>query len=104
MPFFETDDAKALRTENLNVDATIDLSGLGVVEGLARVEEALLALRGPEERRVLFAFPPPSPGGGETLFLPVGRRLWDAVRRGEAVRAMPAEGGGWIARLTARVD
>jgi hypothetical protein len=51
--------------------------------------------------RLLFSFPPPVPGAGETLFQPVGRRLRDAIKSGQAVRAMPAQGGGWIVRLAA---
>jgi hypothetical protein len=109
MPFFEPEDAKALASENLEVSATISLHGLGAVEALARVEEALVTHQGSKHGvRLLFAFDPPSPGAGETLFLPVGRRLRDEVKAGRAVRAMPAQAdgtlGGWIVRLKGQED
>jgi hypothetical protein len=103
LPFFEPDDANALSTENLDVSQVFDLNGKGAVEALALIEAAILAHRGAEETRLWFKFSPPTPGGGETLFQPVGRRLRDAIKHGEAVRAMPAHAGGWIVRLSAKV-
>lgn len=102
MPFFEPQDADALTTENLEVSQIVNLEGKGRVEALAIVEAALRDMRGTNEARVWFTFSPPVPGNGETLFQPVGRRLRDAIKNGEAVRAMPAQGGGWIVRLAAK--
>jgi hypothetical protein len=102
VPFFAPDDANALSTENLDVSQIIDLNGKGPVEALALVEGALHSKREDEEVRLWFKFDPPTPGGGETLFQPVGRRLRDAVKHRQAVRAMPAQGGGWIVRLAAK--
>jgi hypothetical protein len=102
MPFFDPQDADALSSENLDVSQIFDLSGLGAVEALAIVAKAMTDMRGKEEVRLLFSFPQPVPGGGETLFQPVGRRLRDAIKSGLAVRAMPAQGGGWIVRLSAK--
>jgi hypothetical protein len=101
MPFFDPNDADALSSDNLDVAQIFDLTGLGSVEALAIVEGALADMRGNDEVRLWFSFPPPVPGGGETLFQPVGRRLRDAIKSGQAVRAMPAQGGGWIVRLSA---
>jgi hypothetical protein len=101
MPFFDPHDADALSSENLDVAQIFDLEGLGAVEALAIVEAALVDMRQKEEVRLWFSFPPPVPGGGETLFQPVGRRLRDAIKSGQAVRAMPAQRGGWIVRLSA---
>jgi hypothetical protein len=101
MPFFDPNDAEALSSENLDVSQIFDLKGLGSVEALAIVEAALVDMRQKDEVRLLFSFPPPVPGAGETLFQPVGRRLRDAIKSGQAVRAMPAQGGGWIVRLAA---
>lgn len=103
LPFFEPDDANALSTENLDVSQVFDLNGKGAVEALALVEAALHDQRRDEEVRLWFRFDPPTPGGGETLFQPVGRRLRDAIKHGHAVRAMPAQGGGWVVRLSAKV-
>ncbi|WP_157893685.1 hypothetical protein [Aquidulcibacter paucihalophilus] len=103
MPFFEPEDANALSTENFDVSQVFDLNGKGAIEALALVEAALQDHRREEEVKLWFKFDPPTPGGGETLFQPVGRRLRDAIKYGQAVRAMPAQGGGWIVRLAAKV-
>jgi hypothetical protein len=101
MPFFDPQDADALTTENLDVSQIINLNGKGPVEALAIVQETIRTKRGSEEVRLWFCFDPPVPGLGETLFQPVGRALRDAIKAGTAVRAMPAQGGGWIVRLAA---
>ncbi len=103
LPFFETEDANALSTQNLDVSQVFDLNGKGAVEALAIIEATLQEQRRDEEVKLWFRFDPPKPGGGETLFQPVGRRLRDAIKHGHAVRAMPAQGGGWIVRLAAKV-
>ena len=102
MPFFDPQDADALTSENMEVGHIFDLQGKGPVEALAIIEAAIADNRGKEEVKLWFSFPPPVAGGGETLFQPVGRRLRDAIKNGEAVRAMPALAGGWIVRLTPR--
>lgn len=101
MPFFDPQDADALSSDNMDVGHIFDLTGKGPVEALAIVEAAIHDHRAKDEVKLWFSFPPPIPGGGETLFQPVGRRLRDAIKNGEAVRAMPAQGGGWIVRLKA---
>lgn len=101
MPFFDPQDADALSSDNMDVGHIFDLSGKGPVEALAIVEAAIHDYRAKDEIKLWFSFPPPIPGDGETLFQPVGRRLRDAIKNGEAVRAMPAQGGGWIVRLKA---
>jgi hypothetical protein len=102
MPFFDPQDADALTTENMDVSHIFDLSGKGPVEALAIVEAAMLDHRAQQEVKLWFSFPPPVPGAGETLFQPVGRKLRDAIKNGQAVRAMPAQTGGWIVRLSAK--
>jgi hypothetical protein len=102
MPFFARPDADALSSENLDVAHVFDLSGKGAVEALAIVEAAIQHHRGQDEVKLWFSFPPPVAGEGETVFQPVGRRLRDAIKAGQAVRAMPAQGGGWIVRLSAK--
>jgi hypothetical protein len=99
MPFFDPQDAQALSSENMDVAHIFDLSGKGAVEALALVEAALIDHRAKDEVKLWFSFPPPVPGAGETLFQPVGRALRDAIKTGQAVRAMPAQAGGWIVRL-----
>jgi hypothetical protein len=102
MPFFDPQDADALSSENMDVAHIFDLTGKGPIEALAIVEAALIDNRAKEEVKLWFSFPPPVAGGGETLFQPVGRRLRDAIKHGQAVRAMPAQAGGWIVRLSAK--
>jgi hypothetical protein len=102
MPFFDPEDADALTSENMEVGHVFDLTGKGPIEALAIVEAAIADHRGREEVKLWFSFPPPVPGKGETIFQPVGRRLRDAIKMGQAVRAMPAQSGGWIVRLAAK--
>ncbi|MEN9873736.1 MAG: hypothetical protein RL186_633 [Pseudomonadota bacterium] len=102
MPFFAPEDASALTSENLDDTVRIDLSGLSHAEAIAQVEAALLAHATNIDVRLWFYFPPPTPDGGETLFQPVGRVLRAAIAKRQVVRAMPAQGGGWIARLAAK--
>lgn len=105
MPFFDPADADSLASENLAVDAKIDLDGLSADAAVMKVDEALASSPvADRETRLWFWFAPASPTSGETLFLPVGRRLRDAVRNGIAVRAMPAQKGGWIVRLKAKAE
>lgn len=92
-------DPEALLATNQDVDHTVDLSGLGAVEALARVEAALADASSSGMARVWFRFARAVPGGGETLFQPVGRLLRSAIADGRLVRAMPAADGGWIARV-----
>jgi hypothetical protein len=102
MPFFDPQDADALTSDNMEVGHIFDLEGKGPVEALAIVEAAIGDKRGKDEIKLWFKFSPPVPGQGETLFQPVGKRLRDAIKNGQAVRAMPAQGGGWIVRLAAK--
>ncbi|GIU66848.1 hypothetical protein [Candidatus Phycosocius spiralis] len=103
MPFFETEDASALTTQNIDVAHMIDLNGKGVMEALALVEAALFAHQGAEEKRLWFRFDPPTGETPQPLFQPVGRLLRDAIRVGNAKRAMPVQAGGWIVRLASKV-
>ena len=100
MPFFDPDDARALQSENLETDATLDLSGLARAEALARLEAALPVHRAAGTVKLTILFDRASPTSGETLFQPIGRRLRDELSAGRAIRVMPAmEGGAWIVRL-----
>jgi DNA-nicking Smr family endonuclease len=100
MPFFDDEDARALQTENLAVDAEIDLTGMARTDALEKLAYDLAEARRARANRVLVRITPATPGGGETLFLPVGRYLRDEVANGRAVRAMPAmNGAGWVVRL-----
>lgn len=99
MPFFDPDDAKALTTENLAVDGEIDLAGLAAAPALEKLAALLAVHRSLARTRILVKFTPAAPGGGETLFQPVGRFLRSEIAAGRAVRAMPTKDGQWIVRL-----
>ncbi len=99
MPILDPDDARALTTENLVVDAEVDLSGLAAGAALDWLAAALGAHRAVGRGRVLVRFEPARPGGGETLFQPVGRFLRAEIAAGRAIRAMPTAEGMWIVRL-----
>ncbi len=77
-------------------DEVVDLRGLDRAAVLGRLE-LVLALPRREGLRVAVLIDPARPGGGETLFQPVGRRILEARRQG-LVRAAqpipPGEGAG----------
>lgn len=105
MPFLDPEDARALQTENMEVDLEIDLTAMAREAAMEKLAYELAEGRREGRERVLVRFTPASPTSGETLFLPVGRYLRDEVRTGRAVRAMPAmDGSGWVVRLHARTE
>ncbi len=99
MPIFDPDDARALTTENLAVDGEVDLRGLAAGAALDKLAAALGVHRAVGRGRILVRFEPARPGGGETLFQPVGRFLRTEIAAGRAIRAMPTADGLWIVRL-----
>lgn len=100
----KTKDPLSLLTQNQKVDLKIDLSGLEPLEACAKVIIALETERKKKERKVWFYFGFAQSQGSPTLFAPIGQTLKQAIINGTVVRAMPANDGGWIARLAAKVD
>jgi hypothetical protein len=100
MPFFHDADLARLTGEAEPVDAVLDLVDLDRGAALLAVEEMLSRAREGAPRRIAVRFAPAVPGGGETLFLPLGRRLLEARRQGRIERFAPLAGGdGFICRL-----
>lgn len=100
MPFFSEDDLQRLTGAASPVDSVLDLVESERAAALLAVEEMLAGARSGKKRRIAVRFRPATPGGGETLFLPVGRRLLEARRRGVVLRFAPLPSGdGFICEL-----
>jgi hypothetical protein len=100
----ETKEPLSLLTQNNQVDLRIDLSGLDPLEACAKVIITLETERRKKERRVWFYFGFAQNEGAPTLFAPIGQTLKQAIINGSVVRAMPANDGGWIARLAKKAN
>lgn len=85
-----------------NTHATLDLRGLKREEALARLQALIDTHAAPAPHRYAVLIDPATPGGGETLFQPVGRRLLDAKRAGKIFAVTPLAdppGGGFAIDL-----
>lgn len=89
-------DAIGLLSQNLDVDLIVDLEDLSIIEAVAKTEDAL---KNSKVNKIWFKFPLANQSGNHTLFHPIGSYLRDKLKAREIVRAMPAQTGGWIARL-----
>jgi hypothetical protein len=99
MPFFDQNPLGQLAFQPGDADAVLDLSGLEQEQAMDRVE-ALLGDPG-NVHSYLILFERATADGGETLFLPLGRRLLAARRDGVLARCLPiAEGNGYYVAFT----
>lgn len=73
----------------------LDLTGIDRAHGLESVRRMLERGRFAEPREIVIRLEPPRPGGGETLFQPVGRLLLEARRAGvlAVLAPLPPESG-----------
>lgn len=102
MPFLDPEQARHLLGELPEADAVLDLRGLARGEALDKLRRLIEERVAPAPRSYSVRIDPPVPGGGETLFQPVGRYLLDARRQGRVERFAPlAEppGGGYFVDL-----
>jgi len=102
MPFLDPEQARHLLGELPEAEAVLDLRGLARGAALDRLKRLVEERVAPAPRSYAVRIDPPAPGGGETLFQPVGRYLLDARRQGRIVRFAPlAEppGGGYFVDL-----
>ena len=91
MPFFHENPLEKLVMQPGDADSTVDLQGLDNDQAMQRVEQLLKT--GSSGATFLIRFDPAAEGGGETLFLPLGRRLLEARRAGLLARCLPASDG-----------
>jgi hypothetical protein len=100
MPFLSEDELRRLTGDAAPVDAVLDLGDQPRGEAMLQVESMLADARTGAPRRIALRYTPASPGGGETLFLPLGRRLLEARKRGLVAHFTPLPNGdGFIVTL-----
>ena len=84
--------------ERSESEIELDLRGVERCQALSRLELLLRTGRHSGLRCLWVRLDPAVPGAGETLFVPIGRRLVDAWRCGTISHCRPlpgAEGGGY---------
>ncbi|MBI1244299.1 MAG: hypothetical protein GC202_04770 [Alphaproteobacteria bacterium] len=99
MPHLDPKQARNLLGRAPEAEAELDVRGLPLQSALERIGELVdkPVLPGPRSYAILID--PPVPGGGETLFKPIGRYLLDALRSGRIGRFVPLSdpaGGGFF--------
>ncbi|MFM7347699.1 MAG: hypothetical protein ACKO1J_20295 [Tagaea sp.] len=83
-------------------EATLELRNLGREAALAKLRTLVEVRAGPGPRRWTVLIQPARPGGGETLFQPVGRYLLAAKRARKIFAVAPLAdppGGGFLVDL-----
>lgn len=109
MPHFEPDYAgKLLGSLGIsNADAVLDLRGANAPQAEASVQDLIERSLFMPPRAVAIRLDPPPEGGGETLFLPVGRQLLEARRRDWIARMNPLpahDGLGYFVVFAGKVN
>ena len=102
MPHLDPEQARHLLHKGDEAQADLDLRGLDRDAALERLRRLVDQRVAPGPVRYSVRIDPPKPGGGETLFHPVGRFLLEALRRERIARFAPlAEppGGGFFVDL-----
>lgn len=101
MPLVTPEDLIRLAGPDLAAEDVLDLRGLSLEAAEAELKFLLAAPRR-TGLRVAILFDPARPGGGETLFQPIGRRLVAARRAGlirDARPIQPGEVAGFLIEL-----
>ena len=97
MPFFDDYYERKLRGSLglTDAEAVLDLRGAPLERAQASLKDMLERSRFAAPKTVAICLDPPTPGGGETLFQPIGRLLLDAKRRGwiERLQTLPSQDG-----------
>ncbi len=100
MPFYATDDIDRFVRPAAATDDVLDLRGMATPVAIDCLSRMLERCRFAPSRRLLVRIDPATATSGETLFLPVGRRLLEARRQGwvERFHPLPADAGGgfWV--------
>ncbi|MEM7422328.1 MAG: hypothetical protein AAF334_01325 [Pseudomonadota bacterium] len=102
MPIFESDGIRALVGDRANGEHTLDLRGVSLSYAQSAISQVLERGRSDDLTSLVIRIDPATPTSGETLFLPIGRQLLEARRRGLIARFHPlpeANGGGFYVEL-----
>ena len=103
-PFLGPEQVRRLMEGLPEPEAELDLRGLPRAEALDRLRKLVEERVRPGPRNYSVRIDSPTPGGGETLFQPVGRFLLEARRLKRVERFAPLAdppGGGYFVELGA---
>ena len=98
MPLFEPSSLRALVGDRATGERTLDLRGVSLGHARTSVSQMLEQSRSDGLTSVVIRIDPATATSGETLFLPIGRQLLEARKRGLITRFNPlpeADGGGF---------
>ena len=82
MPLFEPDSLRALVGDRANGEHTLDLRGISLSKARSAISQMLERSPSDDVTSVVIRIDPATATSGETLFLPIGRQLLEARRRG----------------------
>ena len=102
MPLFEPDSIRALVGDRANGEHTLDLRGVSLSHARTAISQMLEQRCSDDLTSVVIRIDPATATSGETLFLPIGRQLLEARKRGLITRFHPlpeADGGGFYIEL-----
>ena len=90
-PFFEENPLARLANLEIEAGAELSLRGLDQSQAIIKLETLLNGAHAGQT--FCIRFDPADGERGETLFLPVGRRLLEARRAGQLARCLPLQTG-----------
>ena len=105
MPLFEPGSIRGLVGDRASGEYTLDLQGVSLSHARTAISQILERWRSDDPTSVVIRIDPATETSGETLFLPIGRQLLEARRRGLIARFHPlpeADGGGFYIELPGR--
>ena len=105
MPLFEPDSIRTLVGDRANGEHTLDLRRVSLSHARSAISQMLERWRSDDLTSVVIRIDPATATSGETLFLPIGRQLLEARKRGLITRFHPlpeADGGGFYVELPGR--
>ena len=107
MPLFQPGNIRALVGDCADGEYTLDLRGVSANHAQTSITQMLERRHLGDSTSVVIRIDPATATSGETLFLPVGRQLLDARKRGLVTRFHPlpeADGGGFYVELPERAS
>ncbi len=107
MPLYDAEGVRALVGRDANGEHTLDLRGDSLLDAQAAITQLLEEWRVEQPTSVVVRIDPATATSGETLFLPIGRQLLQARKRGliTHMHTLPeADGGGFFISLPGRSE